>query len=150
MMFCQLSRDLPSDFVTLLWEPVTCAPHRKPGNTCKTMHNSRTTQQNSIKFCVDLIASFFQYVCKKSMEFKHKLNLYWHSQNVEIITTWQKTKLVIDTAAMICRAVHAVSSHGLYQYPQLSLGYGLPLHLQQGKQLLQRQRWWVVFENTAL
>ena len=29
-----------------------------------------------------------------------------------------------------------------YQYPQLSLGYGLPLHLQQGKQLLQRQ--WVV------
>ena len=41
----------------------------------------------------------------------------------------QRTKPVMAECSM---------PHGLHEYPQLILGYGLPLYLQQGKQLLQR------------
>ena len=50
-----------------------------------------------------------------------------------------KKQSVMGTAATIFRAFHAMSSHELYQCLQLSLGYGLPFHLQ----LSQRKCWWV-------
>ena len=44
---------------------------------------------------------------------------------------------------------HTVLSHSLQccQYPQVRLGCGFPLHLEQGKQLLWYQWWWMVFLN---